>query len=384
MSAAIRVLELRTVAGTGGGPDKTIIAGARLTPPSDVAVTACYLCNEGDDAYPIGDLAKRAGIDYAEIRERHSFDPRTVGAVRRLIRERRIQIVHSHDHKADVLAYLLSKVAPFTPVSTAHGFTGHSWRERRLYYPLDRTVLARFPKVIAVSSELKNALVGAGADPTRIEVVLNGIEPERFRRLEARRAPARAAFGLDTDDVVLGAVGRLEPQKRFDLLIDAFVGIAAAVPRARLVIAGDGSLRASLGRQIAARGLGGAAHLVGHVSDVVEFHQALDVFVQSSAYEGTPNVVLEAMAMETPIVATAAGGTDELVEDGVHGLIVRSGDGAALGEAILQVLGDRDAARARAVAARARVETALSFEARVRRITAIYGEVLSRTPARVQ
>ena len=104
----IRVLELRSVSGTGGGPDKTILAGASRTDPS-IALTVCYLCNVGDPLFPIGKQAIDLGLDYVEIRERHSLDPSVWPALRKLVRSRQIDIVHAHEYKTDLLAYLLSR-----------------------------------------------------------------------------------------------------------------------------------------------------------------------------------------------------------------------------------------------------------------------------------
>jgi len=115
--------------------------------------------------------------------------------------------------------------------------------------------------------------------------------------------------------------------------------------------------------------------LLGHVPDIVGFHHALDVFVQSSEREGTPNCVLEAMAMETPLVATNVGGTGELVTDGLHGLLVPRHDVGALQRALHLALADRSAAGVRAAAARRRVESELSFDDRTRKVEAIYDEL---------
>lgn len=374
MTRPIRVLELRSVAGTGGGPDKTLLASAQLRNP-DVALTLCYLCNAGDDVFGIGDQAQALGIDYVEIRERGSLDVAAWRSARALIRERGIDIVHGHEYKTDLLAYLLAKAEDVIPFATAHGWTGRSWKERWIYYPADKRILARFPRVAAVSSEIKRTLVTAGGAPHRIDVVLNGIDATRFRRDPAQVPAARRSLGAVDGEILIGSVGRLETQKRFDLLIDAFASLASDFPSARLVIAGDGSLRQPLEARAMATGLGRRIQLVGH-TDVLPFHHALDLFVQSSEYEGTPNVVLEAMAMETPLLATDVGGTAELAQDGVHGLIVPTGSARALADAMREALTDPAGAKHRVLAARARVETELSFERRMARMNAIYDELI--------
>jgi glycosyltransferase involved in cell wall biosynthesis len=371
----VRVLELRSVRGTGGGPEKTILMGAAMADPRSVHVTVCYLRDRRDDVFAIDVRAKHASVDYVEVHEKHSFDPTVWPQLKKLIKDRRIDVLHAHDYKTNLLALLLARACGVTALSTVHGWTGHSARERYCYYPADKRVLARFPRLIAVSSDIARELIDHGAPPARITTVLNAIDHRHFKRDAAKVADARAALGLGADDVVIGAVGRLEPQKRFDLLLDAFKAVQAQRRNTRLVIAGDGSLREALHAQRQALGLEQSCVLTGHVTDVIPLHHAFDLYVQSSDYEGTPNSVLEAMAMETPIVATAAGGTAELVADNEHGTIIPIGRVDRLIDGMESALANPVRMRTMADRARQRVETELSFESRVRRVESIYHEV---------
>ena len=372
MPEPIRILELRSVRGTGGGPEKTILASASLSEPDRYAVTVCYVRDQRDDVFAIDRRAAVLGIDYVEILERHSFDFSIWPALRQLVQSRRIEIVHSHDYKTNLYAWLLGKAEPIVPLATLHGYTGNSMREQ-FYYAVDKRLVSWFPALIAVSEDLRAEVIRAGARPERICRILNGIDHHAFRRDESRRPHARAALALNSSDIVIGAVGRLERQKRFDLLIQAFHAIVRRNPTRplRLIIAGDGSLRRELELE-RDRLDPGMVRLLGHQQDVTLLHDALDVFVQSSDYEGTPNAVLEAMALETPLVATAVGGTTELVTPDVHGVIVPSGECEALATGIERVLADPDAARRRTLAARQRVEHELSFRARMSRIEGVY------------
>src|SRR5262249_4689991 len=162
----------------------------------------------------------------------------------------------------------------------------------------------------------------------------------------------------------------------FSSLIEAFASLAADFQKTCLVFVGDGSSRAELCQQASRTGLGDRIRFVGHREDIDRVHHALDVFVQSSDYEGTPNAVLEAMAFETPIGATSAGGTAEVARDGEEAIIVARGDRTGLREAIRRCLVDPDAARRRAQQARTRVETVLSFETRMRKVEKIYDELV--------
>jgi glycosyltransferase involved in cell wall biosynthesis len=378
MTRPIRVLELRSVRGTGGGPEKTILLGTARTDPRRFAITVCYLRDRRDSVFSIDAKAAGLPIDYVELTEAHSFDLSIFSRLRRLVREREIDIVHAHDYKTDVLAWLLGKAERVTPMATAHGWTGHSRREHALYYPLDKRVLARFPRVVAVSSDVRRELIGHGAKAEAVTTVLNGIDHTAFHRDRSREQAVRRQLGLAEDDVIIGAVGRAEPQKRFDLLLEAFAALKAGQPRLRLMIVGAGSCLAALQTQVTRLGLGDSCRLLGNRTDIADLHHTFDVFVQSSDYEGTPNAVLEAMAFESPIVATSAGGTAEIVRDGIDGLIVPIGDVAAIADAVRTVLRDPFAARARATSARRRVETDLSFETRMSAVEAIYVDLFQR------
>jgi glycosyltransferase involved in cell wall biosynthesis len=371
----IRVLELRSVRGVGGGPEKTILAGAALADRARVDVTVCYLRAKDDPQFDVHRRAQELGVDYVEIRERHSFDPTIVRTLRTLVRERDVDIVHAHDYKTDLLALVLGRLEHVVPLTTVHGWTGQTTPERWLYYPADKLLLRVFPRLIAVSSQIRDELIRTGTPAEAIRVVLNGIDPALFCRQRELEESARQQVGLSREHVVVGGVGRLEPQKRFDVLLRAFARASHDQPGWRLLIAGEGSCRADLESLVRDLGLSGRARLLGQVRDVVSLHHALDLFVQSSDYEGTSNAVLEAMALETPTVATNVGGTAELIEDGVHGRIVPPDDVAALGRTMLEVGENRDLATRMSRAARERVIETLSFSRRTRRVEAIYEEL---------
>ena len=376
MRTPIRILELRSVWGTGGGPDKTILAGAARSDRRRFLVTVCYVRDARDRMFTIDRSAASLGVDYVEIIERHSLDPSIWWKLRRLVAERQIDIVHAHDHKTDALTWALGKRARIIPMSTAHGFSGSTVSER-LYYAVEKRLLARFPRVIAVSSPIKAELARTGSRPECITVVNNGIDHRFFTRDASARSSTRTRLGLSGEAIVLGSVGRLEIEKRFDLLIDAFAAFHARHSSAALVIAGEGQLRTSLERQINRLGLAHCCRLIGQHSDIIRLHSAFDIYVQASEREGTPNAVLEAMALETPIVATNVGGTTELVAHSVHGLIVPPHSTSALDAALETLVSDWPAARIRAQAARARVEEELSFDRRMEKVEGIYEDLMA-------
>src|SRR5450759_3614301 len=289
MARPIRVLELRSVRGTGGGPEKTILLGAARADRSRFAVPVCYIRDLRDDVFEIDRRARASAVDYVEISERHSFDPAIWGALRLLVQERQIDIVHAHDYKTDLLAWALARVEPVVPLSTAHGWSRSSVRELG-YYFADKLLLARYPLVIAVSEPIRCTLIAFGARPERVRRVLNGIDPEDFRRVPGVRESVRRDLGLSANDQVIGTVGRLERVKRLDILLEAVARLERASP---IVVAGEGSCRAALEERARALGLADRVRWLGLRNDAREIHQSFDVYVQSSETEGVSNAVLE-------------------------------------------------------------------------------------------
>ena len=372
----ISVLELRSVRGTGGGPDKTILEGAAAHDRSRFAVTVCYVRDERDGAFTIDLRARNLGVDYVELRERHSFDHRIWHQLLSLVRARGTQIVHGHDYKTNLLAYLVARRTSAVPLATCHNWSGQTPRERYIYYPAERALLTRFPRVIAVSSTVRNRLIESGLAPARTALLLNGVDTTTFRRDAARRERVRQQLGVADDVMVIGAVGRLEREKRFDLLLRAFAQVHRDWRATLLVVAGGGGLRTELEATAGQLGIAACCRFLGHRTDIADLQDAFDMFVQSSEREGAPNAVLEAMAMETPVVATNVGGTREIAFPGLHGLLVPSHDIEALAVGMRRVLADPAAAWRRAVAAREWVERELSFAGRIGRLERIYEDLI--------
>jgi glycosyltransferase involved in cell wall biosynthesis len=338
----------------------------------------CYLRDRNDTDLTIANHAKLSPeVDFVEIVERHSFDFRIWPTLRQLVRDRGIHIVHAHDYKTDLLALLLARSLSVVPLATAHAWVGQTPRERFVYYPADKLILGRFPHVVAVSNDIKDELVRYGTRPDRVTVLLNGIDHRVVRRDRPREQSARASLGIPAGAFVIGAVGRLDPEKRFDVLLRAVARLEPADTGVVVMIAGEGNERTRLLGLANELGLGSRCQILGFRSDVADLHHAFDVFVQSSIREGTPNAVLEAMAMETPVVATRAGGTQELITHGVHGLLVPLDHEATLAAAIETVRQHPEEARLRTIRARARIEQELSFDERTRRLEHIYEQLLN-------
>jgi glycosyltransferase involved in cell wall biosynthesis len=189
----------------------------------------------------------------------------------------------------------------------------------------------------------------------KVRVIRGGVELPRVFDSTERRSQ-RAALGASDEDFLIGCVGTLRTLKRQDLLIDAVGRLLPHHDKLRLVLVGDGYNRERIERHVERSGLGDRVLLTGNVSDLPPLYDAFDLFVQASNNEGLPNVLLEAGASSLPIVATAAGGTGEVIKDGETGLLVPIDDLDALTAAMSRAISDAGLRARLASGARALIE----------------------------
>jgi glycosyltransferase involved in cell wall biosynthesis len=265
-------------------------------------------------------------------------------AIRRICAEVAPDIVHSHGYRSDVIDAGAARRAGVPTVTTVHGFTGGGWRNR-MYERLQVRAFRRFDAVVPVSRSLVDRLGRAGVPSARMHLIPNAFMPSAAA---LPRAEARRQLGIDPDAFTVGWVGRLSHEKGADVLLDALATIDVSA-----VIIGDGRDGDHLRARTRAAGV--RVQWAGVVPGAAALLSAFDVFVLSSRTEGTPIVLLEAMAAGVPIVATTVGGVPDVVSP-AEALLVAPERPAALAEAILRVRDDPAGASARVAAARRRLE----------------------------
>jgi glycosyltransferase involved in cell wall biosynthesis len=289
-----------------------------------------------------------------------------------------------HGYKADVLGGRAARRLGIPVIAVSRGWTAENWRVR-LYEMLDRRVLRGMDRVVCVSEGQAVKVRRAGVAEARIRVIHNAIRSERFTQPAVeQRALLQGLFPGPWSRLV-GAAGRLSPEKGFDVLVEAAVHLARTDNATGFVLFGEGALREALQRRIAQAGLTDRFVLPGFRADLDALIPTFDVLALPSYTEGLPNVVLEAFAAAVPVVATAVGGTPELVEDGTSGYLVPSGDPAALAEKLCAVLADENRRRAMGEAGRRCVQESFTFAAQAQRYQELFDELAKpqRQPARI-
>jgi glycosyltransferase involved in cell wall biosynthesis len=294
-----------------------------------------------------------------------------------MCRREKYDIVNTHTSKGGFIGRIGARLAgvPLV-VHTVHGYafsTNHLPRWLAFIYTLLEKFATLFcDLIISVNAEDREAAIEKKVvPPGKIVTVLNGIDTARF---ENACAPAALRDELDPtgEAILIGSTGRLSTQKGFSYLISAMPLVLETYPNARLVIAGKGPLDEELDALIEELALSEQCRMLGFRDDVPELLSCLDIFVLPSLWEGLSISLLEAMAAGKPIVATDIRGTREVLEDGVDGLVVPSGDPAALAVGMISLIRDRERALVLGECARHKVKTAFSEEAMVRHTLDLY------------
>jgi len=325
--------------------------------------------------------AREVGVEVDVIEERFRFDLRVIPKLRKVIEARRPDIVLTHHVKSHFLMKYSRLWQKYTWVAFHHGYTTTDLK-MRAYNRLDRWSLPTADHVITVCEAFARELAGAGVARERISVQHNSMR--RGEMASAAEALAlKESLGLVEDERMVLAIGRLSREKAHIDLISAFAHLRRTRPeiKARLVIIGDGPERARLESEAAVLKIKDRTLFTGQLSDVSAYYRLADLVALPSHSEGSPYVLLEAMAAEVPVVATAVGGVPEMVEDQRSALLVPARSPELLAEALGRVLTDRQFAASLAANASALIATRYSPETYLRALVGIYEDVLSKRTA---
>jgi glycosyltransferase involved in cell wall biosynthesis len=318
---------------------------------------------------PLADAFRQRGVDVERVAKRPGVDPTLSLRLAWLFRRRGVGVVHTHNRMPLLYGAAAGKLARAVVVHTRHGpgrgTPREQWMRRGAGLLLDAYV-AVSPELEKLARELRDA------SPAKLTVIENGIDLQRFRPDEAARRATRQTLGIPADAWVVGSVGRLAVEKDYPLLVRALAPVLGS--GVRLVLVGDGAELETIRAEAVARKVDAFVHLPGATGDTAPFLAALDVFALSSRMEGLPLAALEAMSTALPVVSTAVGGLPALIDDGVTGYLVPSGDEGALRSRLEALRADPAASRATGARGQAHVQARHAREVMVRRYLELYGQ----------
>jgi glycosyltransferase involved in cell wall biosynthesis len=291
--------------------------------------------------------------------------------LRRLMRREKIDILHAHDFYSSFIGAAAARLCGVRVIAAQRHLKlsdrrAHKWGTRLIHLLANR---------ILVNSEAirEHIVTNEGAQTDKIVVVKNGVVP--VTASSQNRAELCKELGVDTCVTLVGMVARLQTVKGHRFFLEAGAEVLRKRKDAHFVLVGDGPLRAEIANQAAELGISDQVHMLGDRADVSRLVSAFDLLVLASLHEGLPNAVMEAMAAGVPVVATAVGGTKELITDGETGYLAPSANSAALAERVLFALGD-DCRDEIISAAHRKITSAFGIEQMVESVEALYDEVM--------
>lgn len=373
MTTPSRVLFLITSSGTGGAENLFKELVFRLD-RSRFEPVFCSLRPTDSTANEI----EAAGVPVFSLgmseRPHAAGMARACTQLRSLYRRQEIELVQSSLYRANVLAPLAALGGRSLPrvVTSQHSLAP---LKGGLSVFMTRRAHRLSDGVVAVSDAVRRYMIESEGIPgERIAVIPNGVDTERFHPVEPKAA--RESLGLGEDELVIGAAGRLASVKGFDTLIEAVSRLRSSGMRPTVLIAGEGPEETHLRSLVAKAGLENQIRLLGLRDDLATLYSVFDIFVLSSRREGSPGVVLEAMASECAVLATAVGGVPEIIEDGESGALVPPDDARSLAESMADLLGSEPKRRQLAAKGRARVRREFDLAEITLRYEALYSRLL--------
>ena len=323
------------------------------------------------------ETALREGIDSHLIPCRGQVDRAAVASIRELVNRTGADVVHAHGYKADIYTYIALRGICLPLVSTCH-----TWYDTDLfvsiYGRLDRYVLRKYTRVVAVSDEVKQRLLKAGVREGKIRIVRNGIDLSPFDGAVSARREGR----IPGHALVVGLVGRLAWEKGVDLFLEAAAEVLVEIPETRFKVIGEGPDREKLEGLIDTLKIRYSVNLLGRREDMASQYASLDVMVSSSRQEGLPMALLEGMASGLALVATAVGDVPKVIVDGRTGLLVPAQNTGSLAAGIMELLHNPEKRKRLGLAARELIEEEYSSARMTADYLSVYKEALAvRRPA---
>jgi len=356
------------------GAEKQLSLLATRLPKERFDVTVCAITRGGHYEKPIRD----AGIDVHVLGKRFKWDPTAYWRLSRLIQRLRPEIVHTWLFAGNCYGRLAARQAK-VPHILASERCVDVWK-RQYQFAIDRWLAKYTDFVVANSNAVRDFYQKVGIPAEKLIVIPNAAPPIVPRQHLGREAKL-AEFGLASSGPTIGFIGRLWPQKRVHDLIWAVDVLRISGWKSHLLIAGDGPRRAALERFTRNLDLESHVHFLGHQKDIDGLLDAIDVVVVPSRFEGMPNTVLEAMRAGKPVIATRIPGMDEVVLDGITGILVEPKQPFALARAISRLLSDQELRERMGAAGKQRIQEAFSVERMVDSYSELYESVLSGAAA---
>ena len=369
----INVLHLRDSPWVDG-PGRTILESASRINSGKYGYFIGAFCKRNSMGNPFINAASDRNLNIFRINESHSLDWTILSQIKHLIVREKIDIIHTHEVRSDVIGLIAGKMSGVPVMTTLHGWIQNGFKGK-LFTKLDQVILRFFDHVITVSGKMKEEVLRFGLSQERVTVLHNALVIENFRRNQ-EDGSFRQEIGVGDKTLLAGNIGRLSPEKGQADFIRAAAEILKHCKNAKFALIGSGSDETYLKELVDELNIRDSVIFTGYRNDMLQVYNSLDIVVQSSRTEGMPNVVLEALAMEVPVIATDVGGTSEAVKDNDTGVLISPGNPEEIAAKISEFIGNKGAFKEMAKKGRERVEAKFGFDERTKKLSQIYDRMI--------
>jgi glycosyltransferase involved in cell wall biosynthesis len=362
-----------------GGPERQVLGLARAL-PGEYRTTFLSFAERGL-ARPFLERARADGFEAIELKENFPRLSRSIREVADHLRHLRADVLCCSGYKPDLIGWRSARRVGIPVVSIAHGWTGVTFKVR-LYETADAFALRFMDAAVCVSEAMAQRVRAAGVPASKVAVIRNALDSSPYDHPDPHCRQRLMDFFRTPPALIVGAAGRLSPEKGFDVFVEAASLASWQRSNVGFLLFGDGPMRPALEERIAKLGLADRFVLAGFRTDLHRLLPGLDLAVLSSHTEGLPVAVLEAQAAGVAVVATAVGGTPEVIVDGQTGWLVPPADPAALADRIILALADDAHRRALGQAGRQCVRQEWTFAAQAERYQRLFERLAPHPPAR--
>jgi glycosyltransferase involved in cell wall biosynthesis len=332
--SAMKILQLISSAGQYGAENMMLELSTALEKLGCVVVVG-VLGNNDDKKLEVYRQAKERGLNAQLMPCAGRFDTITIRHIKSCVLQNGIELLHSHGYKSNVYGYLATRKLRVDRIATCHGWPGSS-PALQAYYRLDKFLLRKFDRIVAVSDTIVGLLERAGIPTDKISLISNGVDTVRFQSSNDAGKSGSCVWSRKR----VGVVARLAKEKGIPFLLTAAKDVLQEFPDTEFCLIGDGPERGHLESLARELGIEKNVKFWGTRTDMPSVYAQLDVFVLPSLQEGLPMAVLEALAAGKPVIATRVGAVPKLVIPGKTGILIEAGDAAAIRNAISVYLRD--------------------------------------------
>jgi glycosyltransferase involved in cell wall biosynthesis len=358
-----------------GGPGKLLFDFCQIAPDYGCEPVLVGFAVGKETAIPFLQEASKRRIRVLRVTHRFRYDPAPIFQVSSLLKEEKPDLLETHGHKANFVAFVLTRISGLPWISFAHGWTDEDWKIKT-YNRLDKFLLRYPDRIVAVSKEVARKLHVLNIPDRKIKIIYNAVSRENLND-EDEQIGVREELKIPKEHKLLGVIGRLSPEKGQIYFLQAFSQVIEHSPEVTALIVGEGPDEQRLKQYCASKNLASRVVFMGYQNNLTSIYKSLDLVVLPSLSEGMPMVALEGMLEGKPIIGTGVGGIPEVIVHQKTGLLVPPANPTSLARAILELISDEEKLKNFSENSQTFVRDNFSAEERAKKVVDLYQELLA-------